>query len=370
MSNRLLVGTRKGLFRYEKNNNSWTLRDSLFLGVPVSLVLSDLANGRTFAALDHGHFGVKLHRSIDDGSTWEELPAPAYPPKPDDLEDKDPMRGNDIPWSTQLIWALEKGGETGSDLWCGVIPGGLFYSNDAGETWELNRPLWDDEQRKKWVGGGYDFAGIHSVLVDPRNSDHITVGVSVGGVWKSFDKGKSWKLVGEGQRAEYLPPEMQLDLIGQDPHRIVSCNSHPDRMWMQHHCGIFRSDDAGVHWEEIRDVKPSGFGFAVGVHPTNPDMAWFVPAIKDEKRIPVDGKFVVTRTVDGGKTMEILTRGLPEGPAYDLVYRHALDVDNTGNTVAFGSTTGSVWISANQGEEWSTLSNHLPPVLCLQFETD
>ena len=367
MSDKLLVGTKKGLFRFERTRGKWSSVAHWFLGVPVSLVLSDSVDGRLYAALDHGHFGVKLHRSEDDGETWEELPAPTFPPKPENVEDKDPVRGVEIPWSTQLIWALEKAGGD-DDLWCGVIPGGLFFSQDAGESWELNRPLWDDDLRQKWVGGGYDFAGIHSVLVDPRNTDHVTVGVSVGGVWKSYDKGKSWALVGEGQRAEYLPPEMQLDLIGQDPHRIVHCAAQPDHMWMQHHCGIFKSEDAGIHWEELPEVKPSGFGFAVGVHPVNPDIAWFVPAIKDEKRIPVDGKFVVTRTRDGGKTMEILTRGLPEGPAYDLVYRHALDVDETGDRVTFGSTTGSLWMSENKGEEWNTLSNHLPPVLCVQFE--
>ena len=368
MSDRLLVGTKKGLFRFEKVNGRWITREPWFLGVPVSLIFSDSSEGRLYAALDHGHFGVKLHRSIDDGESWEELPAPAYPTKPEGIEDKDPVRGIDVPWTTQLIWALEKGDVSGDELWCGVIPGGLFFSRDAGETWSLNRPLWDDKQRKKWVGGGYDFAGIHSVLVDPRNSNHVTVGVSVGGVWKSLDKGESWKLVGAGQRAEYMPPEMQSDLIGQDPHRIVQCKAQPDRMWMQHHCGIFRSDDGGINWDEVLDVQPSGFGFAVGVHPSDPDLAWFVPAIKDEKRIPVNGEFVVTRTSDGGKTMELLTNGLPEGPAYDLVYRHALDVDLTGNRVAIGSTTGSLWLSENQGEKWLPLSNHLPPVLCVQFE--
>ena len=367
MSKSMLVGTRKGLFRIERNGSGrWQIGASWFMGDPVSIVLAEPGGKRIHAALDLGHFGVKMQRSEDGGKTWAEAPAPAYPPRPEGIEDKDPMRGIDIPWSAQLIWALEPGGHP-NELWCGVIPGGLFRSTDGGDSWTLIRSLWDDPRRKKWVGGGYDFAGIHSILVDPQDPDHITVGVSVGGVWTSHNSGETWELVGKGQRADYMPPEMADDLIAQDPHRIVQCPAHPHKMWMQHHCGIFASDDSGVNWREVADVKPSGFGFAVAVHPEDPDMAWFVPAVKDEKRIPVNGRFVVTRTKDGGKQVETLTKGLPEGPAYDLVYRHALDISPDGTALAFGSTTGSLWVSEDLGDAWNVVSTHLPPVLCLRF---
>lgn len=367
MSNRLLVGTRKGLFRMERDRSGhWGISRTWFLGDPVSMVLPEPATGRIHAALDLGHFGVKMQRSEDGGETWSEAPVPAYPPKPEGLEDKDPMRGVDIPWSTKLIWALEAGGP--GELWCGVIPGGLFHSRDGGESWALVRSLWDEPRRKQWMGGGYDFAGIHSIVVDPRNPRHVTVGVSVGGVWTTKDAGTTWRLIGSGLRNVYMPPEMAGDPLTQDVHRIVPCRANPDRLWMQHHNGIFRSDDGGENWRELNDVPPSAFGFTVAVHPKDPDTAWFVPATKDEQRVPVDARLVVTRTRDGGRNFEVLRRGLPDEPAYDLVYRHGLDASGDGERLAFGSTTGSLWVSEDQGDTWQGVSRHLPPVICLRFE--
>jgi photosystem II stability/assembly factor-like uncharacterized protein len=136
---------------------------------------------------------------------------------------------------------------------------------------------------------------------------------------------------------------------------------------MQHHNGIFVSDDGGAHWRELTEVRPSSFGFAVAVHPQDPDTAWFVPATKDEQRFPVDARLVVTRTRDAGRTFETLSRGLPQGPAYDLIYRHALDLAGDGQRLAFGSTTGSLWVSEDQGDTWQALSHHLPPIACVRF---
>lgn len=365
MSDQLLVGTRKGLFRIERDGRGrWGIGPTWFPGDPVTAILPESGGRRIHAALALGHFGVKMQRSEDGGDTWTETRAPAFPPKPDGIEDKDPMRGLDLPWSTQMIWSLEQGGD---GLWCGVIPGGLFRSNDGGDSWSLVRSLWDDPRRRKWVGGGFDFAGIHSILVDPRDPAHVTLGVSVGGVWSTRDSGASWQLIGAGLRNAYMPPGMSGDPLTQDPHRIVRCPTRPERLWMQHHNGVFLSDDGGENWRELEDVPPSGFGFAVAVHPADPDTAWFVPAKKDEERIPVDARVVVTRTRDGGGSFEVLTRGLPAEPAWDLVHRHALDVSSDGEQLAFASTTGSLWVSEDQGDTWQVVSKHLPPVACVRF---
>ena len=149
---------------------------------------------------------------------------------------------------------------------------------------------------------------------------------------------------------------------------VTQCPANPDVLWVQHHNGIFKSTDAAASWTEISGVAPSAFGFPVVVHPADADTAWFVPAAKDEKRYPVDGRVVVNRTRDGGKTFETLTRGLPQEHAYDLVFRHALDVDDSGDRLAFGSTTGSLWFSEDAGDSWVTASSNLPPIYAVRFE--
>lgn len=149
---------------------------------------------------------------------------------------------------------------------------------------------------------------------------------------------------------------------------VAQCPANPDVLWVQHHNGIFKSTDGAASWNEITSVQPSAFGFPVAVHPRDADTAWFVPAVRDEKRYPIGGRVVVNRTRDGGKTFETLTRGLPQEHAYDLVYRHALDVDETGDCLAFGSTTGSLWMSENGGDAWQTVSSNLPPIYAVRFE--
>jgi hypothetical protein len=369
MSTRCLVATRKGLFALERGASGWSISRASFLGDNCTLAMHDPRNGDLLATLNHGHFGVKMQRSRDGGATWTEIAAPKYPEKPADYVPKVPVEGKPADWSLKLVWALAPGGaDEPGVLWCGTLPGGLFKSEDGGESWTLNRPLWDDPRREEWFGGGADHPGIHSICVDPRDPRHVILGVSCGGVWITKDGGGAWQLTGHGMRAEFMPPEKQFEPNAQDPHLVAQSPTNPDVLWVQHHNGIFRSTDGAQSWSEITGVKPSVFGFAVAVHPRDADTAWFVPAVKDEKRYPMDGRVVVNRTRDGGKTFETLTRGLPQEHAYDLVYRHALDVDETGDRLAFGSTTGSLWISEDGGDSWQTLSSHLPPIHAVRFE--
>src|SRR5262249_53925508 len=163
MSDTLHVATRKGLFVVARGRESWEITQVDFLGDNVTLTLTDRRDGHHYAALDHGHFGVKLHRSNANG--WEEIAAPVYPPKPEHIEDNDGW-GRPLSWNTVRIWALESGGsDEPGVIWCGTLPGGLFRSTDHGESWEMIRSLWDHPKRKQWLGGGADLPGIHSIRV-------------------------------------------------------------------------------------------------------------------------------------------------------------------------------------------------------------
>ena len=362
MANRLYVATRKGLLTYKHSSGAWSLSATAFVGDPVTFVLSDPRDGSLTAALNLGHFGVKLHRSRDGGASWQEIPAPAF----------STMEGADTNGpSVSLIWCLAAGGaDQPGVLWAGTLPGGLFRSSDGGESWSLVESLWTFPARTQWAGGGYDDPGIHSICIDPRDSNAIAVAVSSGGVLLSGNGGATWQQGGHGLRAAYMPPDQAFDPIWQDPHRVVQCAAAPDVMWCQHHNGIFRSDDRGANFAEIEADAPSRFGFAVAAHPRDPNTAWFVPAVKDECRVPVDQRFVAMRTDDGGESFTVLSEGLPPPPAFDLVYRHGLDVDRSGEVLAMGTTTGNLWISDDGGRRWAPISHQLPPINQVAWSVD
>ena len=369
MADQLLVGTRKGFFTITRNGSDWSVDKAELLGDPVTMVLED-RSGAIHVAQDMGHFGVKIKRSRDGGASWEERAIPQYPAMPEGYEELDPIRKTPVKWDLKTIWSLENGhADRPQELWCGTIPGGLFRSRDGGDSWQIVESLWHHPDRKNWMGGGADFPGIHSILVDPRAPDTVRIAISCAGIWVSEDGGQQWEVRGVGQRAAYMPAEQAMEPGVQDPHCVVQCAADPDRIWVQHHNGIFRSDDAGDTCTEVVCEQPSSFGFATVVDPNDPDTAWFVPGIEDQLRYPRDGRLVVTRTRDAGKSFEILSNGLPQQHAYDLVYRHALDIDGDGERLAFGSTTGNFWISEDRGENWTHISATLPPVYCVRFSS-
>ena len=358
MADSLLVSTRKGLFQLERRGKTWDIVRTAFLGDPVSLAFHDRADGRIYAALKLGHFGVKLHVSEDEGASWQEIPCPAFPAAEGEAAKDGP--------SVLEIWAIEAGAKPG-ELWIGTIGGGLFHSTDRGQNWRLVESLWNHPLRANWFGGGNEAPGINSICVDPGDPKHIILSVSCGGVWQSADGGASWRLTAKGLHADYMPPVRENDPSVQDVHRLVQCRARPSTLWVQHHNGVFHSTDGGESWAEVTAIKPSKFGFAVAVHPDDPERAWFVPAVKDACRIPVDGAVAVARTGDGGRSFEVFRDGLPQRHAYDLVLRHGLAIDKHGRWLAMGSSSGNLWLSGDQGESWQFAAAHLPPIYALRF---
>ncbi len=355
MTDRAWVATRKGLIELRRHAGVWGVHKTSFLGEPVSMLLPPGPDGFMIAALNLGHFGTKLHASHDAGATWREVATPAYPIQPPGAPGPE--------WKLVQVWSLERVGDV---VWAGTMPGGLFRSADQGASWQLVQPLWQREERLAWMGGGNPAPGIHSLCPHPRNANELLLAISCGGVWTTPDAGATWHLQAKGMVADYMPPEEAENQNTQDPHRIVRCAAQPNVLWCQHHGGIFRSTDNAQTWWPVQ-APLSSFGFAVAVHPGDADTAWFVPAIADQCRVPVDGALVVNRTRDGGKNFETFRAGLPQSDCYDLVYRHGLEVAADGRTLLMGSTTGNLWASADAGESWQAVSANLPPIAAVRL---
>jgi photosystem II stability/assembly factor-like uncharacterized protein len=351
-----MMCTRKGMFEFSGSGATWKIVKHHFAGEPVTQFHVEKKTGAWFAALNLGHFGVKLKKSVDRGATWEELPCPAFPPKPTEGE----WASDETPWNVSHIWALESDGQ--GALWAGCMPAGLFRSRDGGQSWQMMEALWFNEKRKAWIGGGNDYPGLHTIIIDPDNPKKISVAISCGGLWTSADDGATWRNFGKGQIASFMPPEAADDPNAQDPHRVDMCKAVPQVWWMQNHCGLYRSTDAGENWQPLPNSKPSDFGFPIVADPTNPLRAWMVPTQADVIRAAPDGALCVNRTDDGGATWQTFRTGLPQSHAYHLIYRHNLALAPDGHTLVMGSTTGGVWMSVDAGESWRTLPVSLPLV--------
>lgn len=356
----LILGTRKGLLIFNGSNEFKLINES-FVGIRVSLTEIDPRDGTLYAMLDHGHYGCKLHRwnqFLSDDPTrtdrWEELPQPAYP------EGCKLKNGNDAVLNYQ--WAMAFGSaEQPGRVYLGTEPGGMFVSDDRGDHFELCKSLWDHPSRLSdtpgWMGGGLDEPAIHSICVDPDDHDTIRVGISVAGVFETRDGMQTWAPSNNGLRAEFLPdPEPE---VGHDPHLMVQCSGEPDKLWQQNHCGVFRSCDRGATWTGAdQESGPVDFGFTIVVDDQNGDRAWVVPAVSDQNRVAIDRKLVVCRTEDGGRSWTEFRNGLPQEDCYDFALRHCLY--RTGRQMVMGTTSGNLYVSNDDGENWQLIRSSLP----------
>lgn len=385
---RVLVGTRKGTFFVDKESGAWRPRLVGHRGVGVNFVTRDPHSGDFWAALGHGHWGAKLSCSKDDGATWSDSAQIKYPsgarylapPDPDpNSSEEDMQKGPTLRDATLLkLWIIAFGDP--GQIHVGTIPGGLFSSHDGGQTFELNTSLWNHESRggdlsngrgsgvTHWFGtpasDGEFAAGIHSIAVDPRDSKRILVAVSTAGVLETRDGGKTWRGRNQGMLNDYLPnPAAEW---GHDPHFIALCPAQPDHVWQQNHSGVFYSSDGAATWRKVSQPERGvHFGFPVAVDERDGKTAWLVPGKADMQRMAIDGRLFVARTRDGGESWEELRAGLPQENAYDVVYRHALAT--RGDCLAFGSTTGNLYLSEDAGDTWLTVANNLPPVYSVRF---
>lgn len=352
-NDRLLIGTRKGLIEAHRQGGTWTLKPPALAGQPIPYAMRDARNGAIWASIDHGHWGVKLARSKSDDGSYDEVEAPKYPEATEA--------------AAKYYWVLEGGhADAKEQFWIGTEPGGLFTTDDDGATWELNEPLWKMCAEHEWMGGGRDAAGVHSICVDPRDGDHVYVAISCAGVIETKDGGKSWAYANKGQRMDYAPEDQQDQEYGFDPHCMVMSPANPDVLWQANHCGVYRSTNGSESWDELSQKPFVYFGFPIATHPTMPDTAWIVPMKSAEERTTVDGRMIVMRTDDGGATWNEQTAGLPQ-QAWDFPYRHALDIAPDGDTLAFGTTSGNLYVTNDGGASWEAITNSLPMIYSVRF---
>ena len=353
----VLVGTMKGAFilRSNKSRKSWDVGGPYFPGSAVYAMAYDgrQERHRLWAAAHSMHWGGLLRSSDDFGRNWTN-PVEANVKFPEGTEA-----------SLKQIWQIQPGRESEPDtLYCGVEPAALFMSRDGGESWSLVDGLWNHPHRPKWQPGGGGLC-LHTILLDPADVKRIRIAISTGGMYATSDGGATWRASNKGVRAEFLPDKHPE--FGQCVHKVVQSKQKPQRMFLQNHWGLYRSDDRGESWKDVANGVPSDFGFAIAIHPQDADRAWIIPLESDQFRCTPEGKLRVYHTTNAGKKWKPLTKGLPQEEALETVLRDGMATDQLDPAgVYFGTRSGKVFGSNSEGKKWALLHDGLPPVVCVR----
>ena len=343
----LLVGTRKGLFVLDGDTGGeFSISRRAFVGDPVDYAIRDPRTGRVFAAVTSPFWGPRIWFTDDLGGEWRPARGVALP-----------RGGKD---ALKRIWVIATG-EADGRLYAGGDPGVLFESRDDGETWELNRALWEHPTRPRWRrdSGGLS---VHSIAPWPGDPRRLALGISAAGVWLTEDGGETWAHGNEGIVADYLPEEARAGAIDLCVHHLERAPRRPERLFLQFHGGVYRSDDAGRRWTDIGAGLPHDFGFPVVLDPADPDSAYVIPVTTADR--VTDGRVVVWETRDAGATWIARNRGLPQDDAYLSVLRQSFAATGEGTALElyFGATSGEIFGSADAGDSWFGVARRLPAI--------
>jgi photosystem II stability/assembly factor-like uncharacterized protein len=344
----VLVGTKKGAFILESSpaRDKWRLAGPFCQTWPINHVVADPSSRTIYAAGGNDWFGPAVWKSADLGASWSHSSAGlAY-------------AAGETPIKTVWSLAAAKG-----ELYAGVEPAGLFRSRDGGESWSHVSGLREHPSRPDWQPGGGGLI-LHHVLVHPRDAQQLWVAISTAGVFHSADGGKSWQPRNKGTRSDYLPEGQRYPEVGQCVHSIAMAPGKPELIYQQNHCGMYRSRNGGLEWQSIEKGLPSTFGFPCAVHPRDPATLYLLPLNGDQAgRFVPDAKAAVWRTRDSGDTWTALRTGLPQESAYFGVLRQAMATDPLEPAgVYFGTSSGRLYASADEGDSWRQIAEHLPTI--------
>jgi len=343
----LLVGTKKGLFRLEGNGGGFEITARAFAGQSVEYAMRDPRTGRYLASVTSWFYGPRIWVTDDPTGEWEQAEGTTLP------------EGEEQ--ALERLWVIVPG-EADGVLYAGGDPGPLFESRDGGLTWSLNRGLWDHPTRPDWSPGNGGLC-LHTIAPWHGDPSRLLVAISSVGVWLSDDGGETWRHSNTGIEPDYLPEEARGNPIQHCVHDVRRSPAKPERLFMQFHGGVYRSDDAGENWIDVGDGLPSDFGFPIVVDPSDPDSAYVIPLIGAEDRTPPEGAVRVWETRDAGATWTPRGDGLP-AQSYLTILREAFDNAGEGERMElyFGATSGEVFGSADAGASWRQVADHLPPV--------
>ncbi len=351
----VLVGTRKGAFilRGDARRKSWSVEGPHFAGFEVHhFILDPRDHGTLFAATYVSWWGADIQRSRNWGRTW--------------LRTKGGVRyEKDSGLSVKCIWHVRPGraSEPGV-VYAGVDPAGLFRSEDGGVSWDEVRGLNRHSTRGKWTPGAGGLI-VHTIVLDPVDAQRMFVAISAAGVFRTEDGGRSWQPRNKGTRADFLPTKFPE--LGQCVHKLAQAPGASDLLYQQNHCGVYRSDSAGDAWTDISAGLPSRFGFPIAVHPREPKTVWVLPLVGAEMRATPKGCLAVYRSTSAGRTWQKQTRGLPTRNAHLTILREAMTTDTCDPAgIYFGTETGQVFYSRDEGRQWHLLADFLPPILSVE----
>lgn len=348
----LLIGTKKGAFILEGNakRSKWKLRGPFCDAWPINHMVADQETGAIYAGGGNEWFGPAVWKTDDLGKSWSHSSTGlSYE------EGVDPVKS---------VWVISRSNGT---LYAGVEPAGLFRSDDGAKSWIHIDGLQKHPSRKDWMPGGGGLI-LHTVIPHPEKIDQIWVAVSTGGMFHTHDGGKTWEPRNMGVRNDYLPEDQKYAETGQCVHSVVMAPGNPDLMYQQNHCGMYRSDDGGKIWKSIEEGLPSSFGFPSAIHPRDPKTVYLIPLNGDVLgRYVPDARAAVWRTKDGGETWKALRKGLPQKDVYFGVLRQAMATDPlTPCGLYFGTNTGAIFASSDEGKSWESIAEHLPTISSLE----